>query len=134
MRDKVIEEYCEIFKKIHNKIIEESPDKHDFKGVRDEGSLYHTVYEIITKISKNEDSLTIAALCYQKFATRHIFHEGNKRMAHMVAQIFLLNYRVVMKINYNEAKEFILKIARGEKSLTEIKKWISKHVVDIENK
>lgn len=134
MHDKAVESFCKTLKEIHDKIIENSPDKHDFKGVRDEGALYYTIYKILNKQSKGTDPITIAAHCYLKFATRHIFHEGNKRMAHMVAQIFLLDHGIIMGIDYNEAKEFILKIARGEKTLNEIKQWISKHITKLEKK
>lgn len=134
MHDKLVEDFCEIFKQIHNNIIENSPDEHDFKGVRDEGSLYHTVHEIITKQRKGINPISLAAFCYLSFATRHVFYEGNKRMAHMVAQIILLDYGIIINVNYKEAKDFILKIARGEKKLKEIEQWIYEHSIKLEGK
>ena len=134
MHDKAVENLCVTFKEIHDNIIKNSPDKHDFKGIRDEGTLYHIVYQILNKQRKGLEPISLAAFCYLSFATKHAFHEGNKRMAHMVAQIILLDYGIVIHIDYKEAKEFILKIAKGEKKLREIEQWISEHSIKLESK
>ena len=124
---KNIEKLSKFFVKIHDNIIENSVDKHDFKGIRDEAGLYYISYKILNEIIKKSDPIIIASYCYQLFAVRHLFHEGNKRTAHVIAQMFLVSDNLEFDIDYEKAKDFIIKIARKEKGFNEIKVWLKQH-------
>lgn len=71
-------------------------------------------------------------LCYKEFATKHAFNDGNKRIAHMVAQMFLAFYMLTLDIDYKNAENFIIYIAKDEKSIQEIKIWIKSHLRNLQ--
>ncbi len=58
------------------------------------------------------------------FSTRHYFIDGNKRTAHVLAKLNLLDQGYIFKINYKTAVSFIISIAANNKSITEIEYWI----------
>lgn len=116
--------------KLHNIIIKKSGG---LDGIRDIGGIENTAYNIVKSIVKNENPITTAAKIYKELAGRHHFNDGNKRIAHVMAKVFLISSGLYLKIHYKEAVVFIMSIAdHGNKvSVGDIKKWIEKDLTQI---
>lgn len=96
-------------------------------GIRDEGGIYNSTYKLLGYQSRNQrEPDNIGAFALNEFAKRHYFIDGNKRTAYAIAKVFMLINKCHLKIQYKEATDFILKIAKYESQITldEIKEWL----------
>ncbi len=119
---------------IHNTIIKLSGGE---LGLRDEGGIYNSIYKLLNYQYKNQNNPeNIGAFALNEFATRHYFVDGNKRTAYAIAKVFMLINKCHLKIQYREATEFMLDVAKydSEVTLDDIKKWINKNCVSINGK
>jgi death-on-curing protein len=106
----------ETFINIHNRIIEISGGE---KGIREEGGIYNSTYKLLNHQHKNQRNPTsIGAFALNEFARRHFFVDGNKRTAYAIAKIFMLINKCHLKINYQEATQFILEVAKHGSKVT----------------
>lgn len=63
----------------------------------------------------------------------HVFIEGNKRTAETATIAFLgLNSLIFMERDQTELSQFILSVARAEKSLKTIGKWLKQRIKILE--
>ncbi len=119
---------------IHNKIIELSGGE---KGIRDDGGIYNSTYKLLNHQYRNQRRPTsIGAFALDEFAKRHYFIDGNKRTAYAIAKIFMLINKCHLKIQYREATNFILEVAKFDTKINfeEIKKWLDNQCEIIEEK
>lgn len=120
--------------KIHDAIIKLSGGEH---GIRDEGGIYNSTYKLLNHQYKNQINPTsIGAFALNEFAKRHFFIDGNKRTAYAIAKIFMLINKCHLKIQYKEATNFILEVAKHDSKISfeDIKKWLDKNCSIIEGK
>ncbi|MBI5332291.1 MAG: type II toxin-antitoxin system death-on-curing family toxin [Candidatus Aenigmarchaeota archaeon] len=119
---------------IHNTIIKISGG--DF-GIREEGGIYNSTYKLLQKQETyKRNPIMIGAFILDDFARRHFFVDGNKRTAYVLAKIFMLINKCHLKIDYSEATQFILQIAKFESQISfdEIKDWLSNNCIHINEK
>lgn len=129
-----IEEINDLVTKLHDGIIRHSGGTN---GIRDSGGLYHSIHKILLYQEENAaDPVPVGAFVYEELARRHHFHDGNKRTAHAFAKIMLFLSGYHLKIEYKEAVKFIIEIAayHSKVSTKEIKQWIQKHIIPVEEK
>lgn len=58
--------------------------------------------------------------------TLHPFIEGNKRTAFFVASTILASNGLNLRVSLEEADQVLIAVAKGDKTVTEIKKWLMK--------
>jgi death on curing protein len=119
---------------IHNAIIKISGGE---MGIREDGGIYNSTYKLLNYQHKNQKNpKNIGAFAINEFAKRHYFVDGNKRTAYAIAKIFMLINKCHLKIQYKEATNFILEIAKYESKVTldNIKDWLNENCVIIEEK
>ncbi len=117
---------------LHDKCIQKSGG---VSGALSEASLEFAVYDILRFSAKHKnDDLLTAAHIYLTIATRHCFIDGNKRTSHLFAKEFLLNKGIHLRLHYNAACPFIIKIAAGENALEEIQEWLQQNTEKFEQK
>ncbi|MFZ3077672.1 MAG: type II toxin-antitoxin system death-on-curing family toxin [Candidatus Aenigmatarchaeota archaeon] len=119
---------------IHNTIIKLSGGA---TGIRDEGGIYNSTYKLLVhQTSSQKYPESIGAFALNEFAKRHYFVDGNKRTAYAIAKIFMLINNCHLKIQYKEATDFILEVAKYESKITfeEIREWIKKNCIQINPK
>jgi len=119
---------------IHNTIIKLGGGE---KGVRDDGGVYNSTLKLLNHQSKNQRNPTnIGAFVLNEFAKRHYFVDGNKRTAYAIAKIFMLINKCHLKIEYHEATQFMLDIAKYESKVNynDIKNWLDENCTTIEDK
>ncbi|MCX6742506.1 MAG: type II toxin-antitoxin system death-on-curing family toxin [Candidatus Pacearchaeota archaeon] len=119
---------------IHNKIIELSGGE---RGIRDDGGIYNSTYKLLNHQYRNQRRPTsIGAFALDEFAKRHYFIDGNKRTAYAIAKIFMLINKCHLKIQYREATNFILEVAKFDTKINfeEIKRWLDNQCEIIEEK
>lgn len=120
--------------KIHDTIIELSGGEY---GIRDDGGIHNSTYKMLNHQYKNQRNPTgIGAFALNEFAKRHYFVDGNKRTAYAVAKIFMLINKCHLTIQYKEATDFILEVAKYETKINyeDIKKWLNENCKIIEDK
>lgn len=106
-------------------------------GVRDEGGIYNSTYKLLNHQYKNQrNPISIGAFVLNEFAKRHYFLDGNKRTAYAIAKIFMLINKCHLQIQYAEATNFMLDVAKYDSKITfdEIKKWLETNCMLIESK
>ena len=119
---------------IHDTIIKLSGGE---TGVRDEGGIYNSIYRLLNYQSRNANRPeNIGAFILNEFAKRHYFIDGNKRTAYAIAKIFMLVNKCHLKIQYEEATDFIIKVAEynSKINLENIKSWIVANCIRIDEK
>ncbi len=107
----------------------------DPHGVINEANLEYLVDAIQMKYNGKEDELILKAAFNLHYlaAPAHIFIEGNKRTAETSTITFLrLNGMFFEEADQKDLAEFILKVARGEKTITTTTKWLKARVKSIE--
>jgi death-on-curing family protein len=120
----LIEHLYQLIDQLHIQIIEQSGGE---RGIRDIGGLYHSINRVVNKIQKfREDPAKIACFCYKEFARRHHFNDGNKRTAHLVANIALFLVGHQFNLNYKEATTIIIKLAAYDSTITDeqLLRWV----------
>lgn len=61
--------------------------------------------------------------------TKHPFWGGNKRTAFEAAKIFLLSNDIRLKTDFEDAVNFVNKMAEGKVTFQETVEWIKDHMV-----
>jgi len=119
---------------IHEAIIKLSGGEN---GIRDEGGIYNSIYKLLNHQAKNQcNPSSIGAFALNEFARRHFFNDGNKRTAYAICKVFMLINRCHLKIQYQEATNFIIEVAKynSKISFEEIKKWLDLNCLTIPEK
>ena len=122
---KDIEKYANMIRRVHEVIIEHSGGHS--KEVRDEGCLFHSAYKIKKYLMKTKNPYKVGAYVYCEIAPKQIFFDGNKRTAHMMATIHMLERGLYLEPFYKDAVKFIIKIADNEKTKKEVEQWIEEN-------
>lgn len=68
-----------------------------------------------------------AAFLLHGIAFSHPFLNGNKRTAFLATAMFLEMNGWVLDVKHEEVVRFMLEVASGRKSISEIKAWLLKH-------
>lgn len=91
---------------------------------------------MLKRKEKQNAPVLVGAFVYEELARRHHFNDANKRTSHGFAKVMLFLMGLHFKIEYDEAVKFIIEIAKHKSKVTleEIEKWISSHVVPVEDK
>ncbi|MSR70731.1 type II toxin-antitoxin system death-on-curing family toxin [Candidatus Kaiserbacteria bacterium] len=101
-------------------------------GVREEGLLRSIAERPKTSFGGQEQFPTLflkAAAYLEAIATYHVFVDGNKRTAAMVAEVFLrANGFDIPIFDIEEAETFIIAAAQKQKAIAEIAAWLEKNV------
>ena len=119
------ENFANFMELMHKTIIEESGG-HSVE-VRSRGLLEGAAYKILSYCAKESSPAKIGAYVYLQIAPEQIFFDGNKRTAHVIAKILMLQRGLHLEIHYKDAVNFIVEIADHKKELSEIEAWILKY-------
>ena len=112
---------------IHSEIIDETGGLH---GVRDVGLLMSVVNKPKLEFSGQEAYRGIfakAAVYLESIASYHIFIDGNKRTAIVVAARFLYLNGFELIANNKEVEDFVLKVIIKKLDLDVIAAWFKKY-------
>ncbi len=72
------------------------------------------------------DVFSKAATYMEGLATYHVFADGNKRAAITVTQVFLRAQGYTLRLETEEAYEFVLDVAQKKHTIVAIAKWLKK--------
>jgi death-on-curing protein len=99
-------------------------------GVRDKGAVEAAVFrpQIVYYTSIQEE----AAALMESFGNNHGFHDGNKRIAFTVADVFLRHNCFCIEVDATAGHSFIEgSISRQDFHFAQILEWLSRHVKPI---
>src|SRR3989338_11540758 len=88
-------------------------------GIKDEGTLSF----VIDKASMSKDLYKEASFLLYEINTKHPFWGGNKRTAFEAAKIFLLSNDIKLKTDFNDAVNFVNRMAEGKVTFQETVEW-----------
>lgn len=94
-------------------------------GVKNHGTLDF----IIDRASMSKDLDKEAAILLYEINTKHPFWGGNKRTAFEAAKIFLLSNNIKLKIDFDDAVNFVNKMAEGKTTFQQTFEWIKSRMV-----
>lgn len=113
---------------LHRMIIDQSGGG---AGIRDLGMLESALAQPQMTFGPGELYSTIeekaAAICYS-LVMNHPFVDGNKRIGHAVAEVFLVLNGYELESDVDTSEEIILQLASGELSRDDLLKWIREHI------
>ncbi|MDR9852056.1 type II toxin-antitoxin system death-on-curing family toxin [Paenibacillus sp. VCA1] len=99
-------------------------------GVKDHGLLESAVHRPQQSLFGEDAYPTLydkAAALVESLVKNYCFHNGNKRTAYLVTKSFLLLNGFHLKMERNEAVEFMVDIAQGKYELESIAQILEKH-------
>lgn len=113
--------------RFHTKGIEELGGSH---GLRDEGALESALLAAENRAYYEKASLAVCAATYAyHLAQAHAFIDGNKRIAAVVAELFLEFNGAQLEMTNTEMIELFLKIAASELTRDEVEQLSEQRVV-----
>ena len=104
------------------------------KGLRDLGLLDSALNRPFMTFEQNDlyDSIfEKASILLLGIIQNHPFLDGNKRIGYFVFRAFLLSQGYDLKANEDEKYDFVIKIAKGDFSYSDILKWLNKHSIEV---
>lgn len=112
--------------RIHERILEESGGE---SGLLNRGPIEAAVARArVGPFPAGEATLwNRAALLLRGIAQDHPFVDGNKRTGYEAAAVFLENNGVVLGSSMEEARDFMIEVAQGERGLVGIALWLSRN-------
>lgn len=119
----------ETVKAIHSRQIAEHGR---IDGIRDEGLLLSALARPQNLLAYSEETLEISALAASYsygVARNHPFFDGNKRTAYVIMRTFLLLNVYDIQVGQEEKYITFLKLAEGNLSEDDLKKWIQDNLV-----
>lgn len=110
---------------IHEQLIEHG----GLRGAHDESALESTLARPLQLLNyEPETTLTELAACYgYGFARNHVFADGNKRMALVTIDLFLMTNGYTLTAGEEEAVVIINEVASGEMSQHALAEWIEQN-------
>ena len=98
------------------------------KGIRELSGLEHAAFEIIKLLSNPKtDPINVGVKILNLLVKRHYFWDANKRIGYIFAKSILDGfYNLHLKINYENAEKFLLRLADETKHVTdeETTQWL----------
>ncbi|MFM9841187.1 MAG: type II toxin-antitoxin system death-on-curing family toxin [Cyclobacteriaceae bacterium] len=114
--------------KIHDILIEKFGGA---KGIRDKGSLDAAIkrpYQTFDGKDLYSSPVDKAAAIFESIISNHPFIDGNKRTSYVLMRLVLLDSGLDLLANQDEKFDFVIKAAKSELTLNEIKIWIKSHL------
>lgn len=112
---------------LHALVVDETGGSH---GVRDAHLLASIAHKPQARFDGKElygDIFHKAAVLLEAIANYHVFLDGNKRTAFIVASRFLYLNRYEFTANKKEAEKVVLAVATKHFKLEELSQWLKKH-------
>lgn len=110
---------------LHVKVIEAFGGSH---GLRDDGALESALFAAENRFHYENAKLAICAATYAFHLTQaHAFVDGNKRIADVVAALFLKLNNAEIVASSDELIELFLKIAASEMTREEVEAFFVEH-------
>ena len=113
---------------LHRRIIQTSGGS---AGIRDQGGLESAIAQPLMTFGGQDLYSTViekaTALCFS-LIQNHPFVDGNKRVGHVVMEMFLTSngYRIDATVDMQE--QIILGVASGEVSREQLVEWLREHI------
>ena len=118
---------AEVARAIHDRQLAEHGG---LAGVKDDGLLQSAIARPLNKHGYGETDLCALAAAYAfRIARNHPFADGNKRVAWVMARVFLKLNAVTIAFDKADATRTMLSLAAGELSEEALADWFRKHVV-----
>ena len=114
--------------KIHQILIERFGGAN---GLKDRGALESSLNRPYTTFDQKElypDPIDKAAAILESILINHPFVDGNKRTGYVLMRLTLMNGGLDIEATQDEKYSFVIKVAKGEIGIDEIKQWISSRI------
>ncbi len=101
-------------------------------GVRDYDLLDASIkrpYTTFGGIDLYPQTVDKVAAIIESIVKNHPFVDGNKRTGYILMRYLLLKKGQDIQANESEKYEFVISIAKGERSFESIRKWIREHLI-----
>lgn len=101
------------------------------RGIRDKSGIMFSAMKILNLKNQKADPFEIAAVIYEEFTRKHFFHEGNKRIANILADAELIQAGFITIFDAKNDGQFIRDISKYQSTVTrsQIINWLKNRVV-----
>jgi death-on-curing protein len=104
-------------------------------GFKDEGLLDSAIHRPQQTLFGEDAYASLfekAGALFESIARNHAFHNGNKRTAFAVTEVFLKKNGYKIRVNTKENEDFTVKVAQGHVDISEISMWLETHSVSFQ--
>ncbi len=120
----LIEETMSLISKLHDNIIKQTGGEF---GILSQGNLYYSTYKLLTYKENNiTGASNVGAFTLIELSRKQIFLDGNKRTSYIFMKFLLLKLGFSFRLPYNQAVNFILKVAEHNSKITfkQTEEWV----------
>ncbi len=103
-------------------------------GPPTKGNLDHEIWSSLTRAQKigGDFNETWGCLLLLNIAKEAPFTDGNKRTGYLACRMLIMNNKRDIEVDYDKLISFLLKVASGNKSFFDIKTWLRKYYIAVE--
>ena len=115
--------------KIHDLLIDKFGG---IKGIRDKGALESAINRPFASFDQKElhpSPIDKASAALESLAINHPFVDGNKRIAWVVARLFLLQSQMDIDATREEKYDLVISVSKGEMKFDQIRDWLQERQI-----
>lgn len=116
--------------KLYKRIVEQTGGEHGYLSKSNLDYLLDTIKDIGERLPKRQAIIKKAAFLLYNVVIIHPFLNGNKRTAYELVRLFLESNGFKISPITKDAYEFLLEVASGKTSESEVELWIATNLTE----
>jgi death-on-curing protein len=119
---------------IHKILIDAFGGSHGARDLALLDSALARPFQTFENVDLHPTPILKAASLIESILINHPFIDGNKRTGYVLMRIFLISNGLDINASQEEKYDFVINIASGQVKFEQIVDWLTKHVVDKNNR
>lgn len=120
--------------RLYDQVINATGGEHGFLSRSNLGYILDTVSDVGERLPRKEAIVKKAAFLLYNVIIVHPFLNGNKRTGYELVRLFLDSNGFEVSSEARETYQFLLQVAEGKVSETDVENWIAKHLAESEHR
>jgi len=117
--------------RLYNRIIDQTGGERGFLSRSNLHYLLDTVEDVGERLPRRQAIVKKAAFLLYNVIVIHPFLNGNKRTAYAVVELFLKSNGYEIAPEAKDAYRFLIGVASGKASESEVEGWIARHLAEL---
>jgi death-on-curing family protein len=117
--------------RLYKRIIEATGGESGYLSKSNLGYLLETVKDVGERLPRRQAIVKKAAFLLYNVIAIHPFLNGSKRASHELVKLFLESNGYAMAEDATEAYRFLLAVASGRASESEVEVWVARHLTEL---
>jgi death-on-curing protein len=131
MAEEIIYPSVEQVSRLYDRIIAKTGGERGYLSRSNLHYLLDTVQDVGEKLPRRQAIVKKAAFLLYNVIVIHPFFNGNKRTAYALVELFLKSNEFEISSQAKDAYQFLIGIASGKVSESEVEGWIVRHLTEL---